>query len=118
MDLASKKCVPCEGGVEPFDGRKAEEYLKLVESWELLEDSKLKITKTFKFPKYLDSVNFAVSIAKIAESENHHPDILIGWRKVVVTLTTHVIGGLSENDFILAAKIDKMQQEHERGEAK
>lgn len=134
MDLASKKCVPCEGTETPFTRAKAEEYLKEVNGysssehresrnssddssrqartinnrWELVNNGALKIRKKFKFSKYLDGVDFVNKVAKVAESEGHHPDMLVGWRRVTVDLMTHAIGGLSENDFILAAKIDKL----------
>lgn len=81
----------------------AEKYLKELQGWSLVES---RIEKEFKFPSYLKGLEFAYSIGKIAEQEQHHPDILIKWRKVKITLTTHAIKGLSENDFIMAAKAD------------
>ncbi len=108
MDLARKKCVPCEGHETPFSRAQAEEYLKQVDGWELVDEGKLKIRKKFKFATYLDGIDFVNKVAKIAERESHHPDLLVGWRCVTVDLTTHAIGGLFENDFILAAKIDKL----------
>ncbi len=107
MDLASKKCVPCKVGTPPIVREKAEEMIGEVDGWDLVdEDSKLKIRKRFQFKTYMGGVDFVNKIAKVAEQEDHHPDLYIGWRKVTVNLMTHNIGGLSENDFILASKID------------
>lgn len=115
-DLASKKCVPCEGTEEPFTRAQAEDYLNQINDWELVdppsrkasEGQALKIRKRFKFGKYMQGIEFINKVAKIAEEEGHHPNMLIGWRQVTINLSTHAIGGLSENDFIMAAKIDKI----------
>lgn len=107
MDLATKKCVPCEGGVKPFDHSQTEEYLKEVSGWNLSDDSK-KISKEFKFESFKESINFVNKVADLAENEGHHPNIKIHYKKVLLTLTTHAIGGLSENDFILATKINNI----------
>jgi 4a-hydroxytetrahydrobiopterin dehydratase len=105
MDLANKKCVPCEGGVPPLGKEKIKEYLSQLKSrWEVLEDKKIR--KEFKFSGFPEAISFVNKVAKIAEQENHHPDIHIFYRKVVIELWTHAVGGLSENDFILAAKIE------------
>ncbi len=111
MDLASKKCVPCEGTDTPFSRAQAEEYLKRVNDWKLVKEGALKIHKKFKFGKYLDGIDFVNKVAKIAEEEGHHPDMLVGWRWATVDLMTHAIGRLSENDFIMAAKIDKISND-------
>ena len=103
-NLAGKKCVPCEGGTPPLEDGKIQEYLKEVEGWEF-ENEKL-IKKTFKFKTFRESINFVNRVAGLAEQENHHPDIIIRFRKVTFELTTHAIKGLSENDFIMASKID------------
>lgn len=109
MDLAGKKCVPCEVGTPSMTRDKAKEWLAQVSDWELIEEEgKLKIRKRFKFDSYMDGVDFINKVAGIAEGEGHHPDILLGWRRVTVNLMTHAIGGLSENDFIMAAKIDQL----------
>lgn len=115
MDLALKKCIPCEVGTLPMNRDKAEKYLKNVEGWELLEDQtkggqRLKIKRRFKFDSYMDGVDFVNEVAKIAEEEGHHPDMTLGWRQVTVNLTTHALGGLSENDFIMASKIDRLEK--------
>ncbi|HEY4672841.1 MAG TPA: 4a-hydroxytetrahydrobiopterin dehydratase [Nitrososphaerales archaeon] len=104
MSLAFKKCVPCEGGTLPLSREEAEKYLKEVQGWSLIDN---KIEKEFKFPSYLNGLEFAYNVGKIAEQEGHHPDILIRWRRVRLALTTHAIKGLSENDFIIAAKAEQ-----------
>ena len=105
MDLLKKKCVPCEGGMPPLGRADAQDYLGEVPSWTLDKDAKT-ISKEFKFKDFIGAINFVNNVAEIAESEGHHPDIHINYNKVLLELTTHAIGGLSENDFILAAKID------------
>ena len=106
-DLASKHCVPCEGGMPPATKEEAEILLGRVKDWKLSGDAK-HISKEFKFKNFLEAMAFANKITAIAEEEGHHPDLSIGWGRVGVELTTHAIKGLSENDFILAAKIDKI----------
>ena len=108
MDLLKKKCVPCEGGALPLDKVQAEKYMHMVTGWELSEDGK-NITKTFKFKDFIGAINFVNKISEIAESEGHHPDINVRYNKVKLILSTHAIGGLSPNDFILAAKVDASQ---------
>jgi 4a-hydroxytetrahydrobiopterin dehydratase len=105
MDLTAKKCVPCEGGVQPLEKEKAAEYLKqLGPGWET--DGK-KITKRYRFKDFAEAMGFVNKVAEVAEAEGHHPDIHIeGWNKVRIVLFTHAIKGLHENDFIVAAKID------------
>lgn len=105
-DLLNKKCVPCEGGdVQPFEKKEAEKYLSQIAGWILNQDAK-KISKEFKFKDFIGAINFVDRIAEVAEMEGHHPDIHINYNKVLLELSTHAIGGLSENDFIVAAKID------------
>ena len=98
--LASGKIVPCKDTI-PFTPEEATERLKALPGWELQSDS---IQKRFRFKSYLDGLEFACSLGKTAEQEDHHPDILIGWRRVTLTFSTHAIKGLSDNDFIMAAK--------------
>lgn len=87
----------------------AEKYLAQVSDWEIVdEDGKLKIRKRFVLESYLAGIEFVNRIAKVAEAEGHHPDLYVGYKKVSVSLMTHYIGGLSENDFIMAAKIDNL----------
>ncbi len=109
-DLLKKKCVSCEGkGIKPFDREQAEGYLFDVYEWKLDSDAK-KISKEYKFKDFIGAVNFVERVADVAEMEGHHPDIHIYYNKVVLELSTHAIGGLSENDFIVAAKIDAHNQ--------
>lgn len=104
-DLLNKKCVPCEGGAKPLNKKQAQEYLDEVSGWTLDKDAK-KISKEFKFQDFIGAINFVERVADVAEMEGHHPDIHIHYNKVLIELWTHAIGGLSENDFIVAAKID------------
>ena len=104
--LAEKHCVPCESGVEPLKGENLGRLEREVgEGWEVVDEHHLE--KEFKFDTYLEGVNFVNEVATIADEEGHHPDIYLGYGKVRVTLWTHNIGGLSENDFIVAAKIEQ-----------
>lgn len=105
--LAEKKCVACEGIVDPFVREEATVLLKQVNDWELANDAK-SISKAFSFKNFADALAFANKVGAIAEEEGHHPDLTVGWGKVSASLTTHAIKGLSENDFILAAKIDQL----------
>ena len=104
-DLLKKKCIPCEAGVEPFTERQAKDYLVQAPGWMLDENIK-KISKEYKFKDFIGAMNFVQRVADLAEEEGHHPDIHIHYNRVLLELWTHAIGGLSENDFILAAKID------------
>jgi 4a-hydroxytetrahydrobiopterin dehydratase len=104
-ELAQKKCVACEGNVAPFNKEEAQVLLKQLNSWTLSGDGKW-LSRDFTFKDFAEALAFVNKVGAIAESEGHHPDIQFGWGKVTVELTTHAINGLSENDFILAAKID------------
>jgi len=108
MDLTKKHCVPCEGGMPPMAEKDEGRYIKEVPSWKLIRDGIHKIRKEFIFKDFKKSIEFVNKVAKIAEEEDHHPDIYIYYNKVHLELHTHAVGGLSENDFIMAAKIDKM----------
>ena len=107
-DLLNKKCVPCEGGVLPFDISQIYKYQKKVDGWDIIKDKKniYLLEKKFNFKNFLESQNFVNVVGQISEEEGHHPDISFGWGYVKIQITTHAIEGLSENDFILAAKID------------
>lgn len=105
-ELAKRRCKPCEGGVPAFSRKQAEEHLSLLSSWSLNDDAKA-IRKEYQFRNFKEVIAFFNRIAQIAESENHHPDLKIGYSRVGVELSTHAIKGLSENDFILAAKFDR-----------
>ena len=105
--LAARKCHPCEKGTEPLPLGAAQVLLQDVKGWELVEGKLLR--KTVKCKDFLDAVALIQRLAPIAEAEDHHPDLhLTGYRRLTIELSTHAIGGLSENDFILAAKIDQL----------
>ena len=108
-DLLEKKCVPCEGGVKAFDISEIHKYQKKVDGWDIIKDNKniYTLQKKFTFKNFMQSQVFVNEVGKISEEEGHHPDISFGWGYAIVNITTHAIEGLSENDFILAAKIDK-----------
>ncbi len=105
--LAARKCKPCEGGVQPLPIAAAKKLLEDVQGWELVDGKAIR--KTVKCKDFLDAVRLIQAIAPIAEAEDHHPDFhLTNYRKLTIELSTHAIGGLSENDFIVAAKIDQL----------
>ena len=109
-ELSDKKCIPCEGNIPPFDKSEIHKYLKKVDGWDVKsnEDKSFYLIKSFKFKNFKESQNFVNKIGEISEDEGHHPDISFGWGYAKINITTHAIEGLSENDFILAAKIDKI----------
>lgn len=105
-ELSLKKCVPCEGGMPAMSPAQTNQYLSQVLGWELIDN--LKIKKDFKFKDFKQSLDFVNKVGALAEQEQHHPNITIIYNKVRIALSTHAIGGLSQNDFIMAAKIDKI----------
>jgi 4a-hydroxytetrahydrobiopterin dehydratase len=106
--LVAKKCAPCEGGVPPSTPEEAREQLQKLPGWRLTEDGQ-RIRKEWLAKNFMAAIDFFNRVAELAESEGHHPDLhLESYRKVAIELWTHAIGGLSENDFILAAKIDRL----------
>ncbi len=109
-DLLKKKCVPCEGGVVAFDLSEIHKYQKKVDGWEIIKNSEeiYFLEKKFKFKDFKKSQDFVNQVGNISEEEGHHPDIHYGWGYAKIDITTHAIKGLCENDFILAAKIDKI----------
>lgn len=109
-DLAQKKCVPCAGGVPPLTKAQAENYLRETPGWEIREGDK-KIGREFKFKNFKMAMTFVGKVAKLAEAEGHHPDFHVFYNRVVLESWTHAIGGLAENDFILAAKINNLPPE-------
>jgi len=109
-DLLSKHCVPCEGGTTPLTRAQAERYLSAVPGWSLAEGKTLSIARELKRKDFADVMAFANKMAAIAEEEGHHPDFCVSWNKVKIELVTHAIGGLSENDFIIAAKINELEK--------
>ena len=118
MNLHKKKCIPCDGGTLPLNEKEIQEYLKQVnENWEISNDNKW-LSRKFSFSAKDGSISkgkdpfkevmlFVNKVADVANKENHHPDMSVHYSKVVIKLTTHEIGGLSENDFIIAVKIDQ-----------
>ena len=107
-DLKQKSCIPCEGGVDPLKGEKLSPYsLFIHEDWSIVEEHHM--LREFKFGDFREALNFTNRVGEIANQEGHHPDILLSYGKAVVTIWTHAIDGISENDFILAAKIDAIQ---------
>lgn len=106
QELINKKCLPCEGGVEAATAEHAQQQLSALNNWKLTDDGKM-IYRQWKLKNFVSGMQLLQIAADIAEQEQHHPDLhLTGYRLVRIELTTHAIGGLSENDFILAAKID------------
>jgi 4a-hydroxytetrahydrobiopterin dehydratase len=106
--LTQKKCVPCEGGVPKLSRQEAEAFLKHVAGWTLSEDG-IRIRREWRVKNFLAGMEFFERVAEVAEHEGHHPDLhLVGYRNLAIEIWTHAIGGLSENDFILAAKISEL----------
>ena len=107
VPLAGRTCRPCEGGIQPLPAAAAKRLLEDVREWELIDGKAIR--KTLKCKDFMDAVDLIQKIAPLAEAEGHHPDFhLTNYRKLAIELSTHAIGGLSENDFILAAKIDQL----------
>jgi 4a-hydroxytetrahydrobiopterin dehydratase len=108
MGLADKHCVPCRGGVPPLAGEELHKLASQVKDWRVVDGHHLE--KSFAFPDFQTALAFVNRVGAIAEEEGHHPDVHLAWGKVGVTTWTHSIDGLSESDFILAAKIDRLFQ--------
>jgi 4a-hydroxytetrahydrobiopterin dehydratase len=106
VSLADKACVPCHGGVPPLKGADVDRLKSEVPGWEVVNEHHLK--RLFKFPDFKKALEFVNRAAAIAEEQGHHPDILLAWGKAEITIFTHKIDGLTESDFILAAKIDRV----------
>jgi len=107
-DLAKRKCVPCHGGVPPLGAVEIAQFLGELQGWEVVDGHHLK--KTYAFSNFRQSLALVNRIGEVAEAEGHHPDICFGWGRVEVTIYTHAIDGLTESDFILAAKIDGIEK--------
>lgn len=105
-DLASRNCVPCRGGVPPLQPAEVERYLREVEGW--THRNHHDISREFEFPDFAGALAFANRVGAVAEAEGHHPDLLVAWGRVEVRTWTHKVDGLTESDFILAAKIDRL----------
>ena len=107
-NLSTKKCEPCEGGVDPLTRKDFEVYLEQVNEWTIVEND-TKMEREYEFKDFKEALDFVIRAGEIAEEEGHHPNIYIhDWNKVKMTLYTHAIGGLSINDFVVAVKIDQL----------
>jgi 4a-hydroxytetrahydrobiopterin dehydratase len=104
-ELAKRKCKPCDGGVVPYTASQSKDLLKSLKGW-IVEDGKL--VKVYPFTNYYQTMAFVNALAWISHREDHHPDLMVGYNKCRVEYSTHAIGGLSENDFICAAKADAL----------
>jgi 4a-hydroxytetrahydrobiopterin dehydratase len=105
-ELAEKKCVPCRGGVPPLKGTELAALHKSIQQWNVVNEHHLQ--REFKFPDFKQALQFVNKVGALAEEQGHHPDILLAWGKAGITLWTHKIDGLTESDFIMAAKIDRL----------
>jgi 4a-hydroxytetrahydrobiopterin dehydratase len=108
--LVSRKCVPCRGGVPTLTPAEAEEFRRETPEWTLSENA-TRLSRRFEFADFRAAMSFVNRVADLAEEQGHHPDIAIHWNRVDLVLWTHKIGGLHENDFVMAAKIDRLLQE-------
>jgi 4a-hydroxytetrahydrobiopterin dehydratase len=107
-ELTAKQCRPCEGGIPALSGAEVEQYSSAVPNWKVSNDGK-RIARSWRMKDFRTALDLFQRVGEIAEQEDHHPDLhLVGYRNVTIELSTHAIGGLSENDFILAAKIDRV----------
>ena len=107
-NLADRKCVPCTGTVPALRGESLENLRKELPRWNVVNDHH--IVREFRFPDFKQALAFVNQVGEIAETEGHHPDILLAWGKAEITLWTHTVKGLTESDFILAAKIDRLSK--------
>ncbi len=105
-ELSSRQCVPCRGGVPPLQGEEITNLLSELDGWEVVTEHHLK--KSYRFSDFREAQVFVSAVGDLAEGQGHHPDICFGWGKAEITIWTHKIDGLTESDFILAAKIDKI----------
>ena len=106
VDLASRECVPCRGGVPPLGGQEIQNFVKELDGWEVVREHHLR--KSYEFKNFREALEFVNRTGELAEEQGHHPDIYLAWGRVEITIWTHKIDGLTESDFILAAKIDKL----------
>src|SRR5690606_22142052 len=106
-DLASRECVPCRGGVPPLTPEEREPLLKQLEGWQVADGQH--VSKTYKFDNFVDAIAFVNRVGEQADANGHHPDIALSWGMVRIDIHTHAIDGLTESDFILAAKCDRVR---------
>lgn len=114
MNLTAKKCTPCQGGIPPMTREVAEKYLPEAPGWELRDDA-TRLKRTFNFSNFVDAMRLAQQVGELCETEGHHPDISVGWGYCKVEFQTHKIHGLHENDFIMAAKVNKLADPANKG---
>ncbi len=105
-ELASKTCIPCKGGTPPLEGEELEELRRQIPEWEVVEEHHLR--RVFRFKNFREALGFVNKVGDLAEQQGHHPDISFGWGYAEVTVWTHKINGLTESDFIFAAKVDTL----------
>ncbi|MGC4001048.1 MAG: 4a-hydroxytetrahydrobiopterin dehydratase [Anaeromyxobacter sp.] len=109
MDFTQKRCVPCEGGTPAMTPAQVEEAARSLQGWDV-RDGHGKLHKEFRFKDFVQAMEFVNALADLAEAEGHHPDFTVHYSTVDVTLWTHSVGGLSENDFIVAAKLERLRE--------
>ncbi|HWZ81570.1 MAG TPA: 4a-hydroxytetrahydrobiopterin dehydratase [Terriglobales bacterium] len=106
--LADKTCIPCRGGTPPLKGLALTDFHRQLPEWNVVDEHHL--TRTYKFPDFKSALAFVNKVGELAEEQGHHPDILLAWGKVEITTWTHAVNGLTESDFILAAKVDRLRE--------
>jgi 4a-hydroxytetrahydrobiopterin dehydratase len=106
--LADRTCVPCRGGTPPLKGKELADMHRQLPDWTVVNEHHL--VRAYKFPDFRSALAFVNQVGELAEEQGHHPDMLLGWGKVEITTWTHAVDGLTESDFILAAKIDRVQK--------
>ena len=109
MNLSTSHCVPCRSDVAAMSSTKEDQFLKEIQGWKISREGMHRISKEFTFDSFEAGIEFVNRVAELAEREGHHPDMHISYKRVVIELQTHKIKGLSENDFIMAAKIDQIK---------
>ena len=106
MQLAEQDCVPCKGGVPPYGPEQIAPLMKELDGWKA--ESNHHLIRSYDFPDFMSALAFTNRVGELAEEQGHHPDIMLSWGKVKLTIWTHAIDGLSQSDFVLAAKIDRL----------
>ncbi len=105
-ELAKRRCGPCREGAPPIRGKELQDMLSQLQGWSAVDERQL--TKTYGFPDFARALEFVNRVGKLADEQDHHPDVHLSWGKVRIDLWTHKVGGLSDNDFIFAAKVDEL----------